>query len=225
MQLRALEGLGASAEAAGDADEAHRLYGQALTAARALGSASDVGHTAVALALTTASRGEHEAAEALALEAITAARTIRASALVADVLLQAGVVALERGDLLTAMARHREALALSVDAGRPTHVSDALSGLAVGLAARGRHAAAVEVFATAATVLDEVSEPPEQGLHRDCHDRGLAVARGALSPDAFDAAWAAGAAVRLADIRTDGPWMDDPWMDDPDRMSQRRRSL
>lgn len=70
--------------------------------------------------------------------------------------------------------------------------------------AGGDLACGVALFGRAEGILADVGAPPEKGLHRDCYDRALAVARVGLPVAAFDAAWADGWRCRTQPLACEG---------------------
>jgi non-specific serine/threonine protein kinase len=107
-----------------------------------------------------------------------------------------GDLARARGDLAGALAHYRESLALAGDSGHRLWQADALEGVAAVAAAWGQPERAARLHGAAAAVREQMGEAVPPWV-RPARERDLAAARAALAPDAFDAAWAAGAALPL----------------------------
>ena len=75
-------------------------------------------------------------------------------------------------------------------------VAGALEGIAGVARDRDEPEVAARLFAAAATLREEIGGVRE-GADQAEYDRDLAATRAALGDDAFDAAWAAGAALTL----------------------------
>lgn len=106
-----------------------------------------------------------------------------------------GDLARAGGDPNGALERYQESLALAQESGEQLFAANALDGVACAATARGRpeRAARLHAAATLRERLGASSAPWEHpGLARD-----LAAARAALGSAAFEAAWAAGAALTL----------------------------
>ena len=105
-----------------------------------------------------------------------------------------GDLARARGDLDAALGRYRESLQLAQKSGVLLRAANALDGVAGVAAARGDAVRAVRLYGATAALRERLGAalPPYERL---VHERNLAAARAALSPDAFAAAWAAGAVL------------------------------
>jgi non-specific serine/threonine protein kinase len=107
-----------------------------------------------------------------------------------------GDVARARGDLDGAVARYRECLAPTEDSSHQLWVANALDGVAAVAAVRGQPERAARLHGAAAALRERMGAAVAP-WERPAYERDLAAARAALAPDAFDAAWAAGAAQPL----------------------------
>ena len=133
-----------------------------------------------------------------------------------------GDLAHARGDLAGALARYREGLAVAREGGHPLWEADALDGVAAVAAARGQPERAAQWHGAAAALRDRHGARVAP-FERPTYERRVAEARAALGPAAFEAAWAAGAALppeaaiaeALADETATAPTGDAPAAPDP----------
>lgn len=101
-----------------------------------------------------------------------------------------GIAALDKGADAQAAA-HRESLTIVWGLGYREGVAECLGDLA-GFAARGgAPVQAARLFGAAEALREATGAPLEPGLH-DRHERLVAAARAALTPDEFAATWADG---------------------------------
>jgi predicted ATPase/DNA-binding CsgD family transcriptional regulator len=105
----------------------------------------------------------------------------------------------DRGDLDGAMARYSEAVQMAQELGDRLLLADALAGVASVAAIRGQPERAARLYGAAAALREEIGVPDE-GQERPASERRVTAVRAALSPEAFAAAWAAGAALPLAAV-------------------------
>jgi DNA-binding CsgD family transcriptional regulator len=107
-----------------------------------------------------------------------------------------GDLARARGDLDAALSRYRESLELAQKSGVLLRAANALDGVVGVAAARGDAERAVRLYGATAALRERLGAalPPYERL---VHEQNLAAARASLGPAAFDAAWAAGAALPL----------------------------
>jgi non-specific serine/threonine protein kinase len=116
-----------------------------------------------------------------------------------DTLRSLGDLARDRGDLDGAMARYTESVKLAQDHGDRLFLANALTGVAGVAAARGQPERAARLYGAAAALRDEIGVPDEV-WERPTYERRVASVRAALSPEAFAAAWGAGAKLPLAAV-------------------------
>jgi predicted ATPase/DNA-binding CsgD family transcriptional regulator len=180
-------------------DEAVTTMDRALTLFLDLEPAAIAGATHVGLAYTRRgliARVGGDLAGAVGYLA-EAARRLRAAGhtwALSETLRYLGDVARDRGDLAEALVHYRTCLEAAREGGDQIFVADALDGVAGIAAARGKPEQAARLAGAAATLrerLDAAVAPWE----RSAHERQLAAVRIALSPEAFAAAWAEGAAL------------------------------
>jgi predicted ATPase/DNA-binding CsgD family transcriptional regulator len=187
--LEALLGSATTAEFLGDDATAISLFERVLARARGV---SD-GLTAVALVqLADAAyrTGDDDRAATLADEALVACRAYPLARVIA--LQNLAQVTLARGDPARAAELYAESLTLSQQIA-PLDITDALSGLAGVALALHQPQQAAQLLGAVATLL-EIVQRPIVGHHAQ-HSRALGAARAALSPAAFEEAWAAGRAL------------------------------
>jgi non-specific serine/threonine protein kinase len=105
-----------------------------------------------------------------------------------------GDLARARGDLAGALTRYRESLEVAWESGHPLWEADALDGMAAVAAARSQPEWAARWYGAAAA-LRERHGARVAPFESPAYKRRMAAARAALGPAAFEAAWAAGAAL------------------------------
>jgi serine/threonine-protein kinase PknK len=103
-----------------------------------------------------------------------------------------------RGDLDAALGRYRESLATAEDSGHFLFVADALDGVAAVAAARGEAERAARLHGAAAALRERLGTAVAS-WEQPAHEQRLAAVRAALGEEAFAAAWAAGAALPVAE--------------------------
>jgi non-specific serine/threonine protein kinase len=193
---RLLMRLAAKVWAAGDAARAEAVLAEARRLLTEAGSAADVAVTLSEAGHLALAGGDHARARACYAESVALLRAGGGAARLAGPLAGLGAAALAEGDLGEAARRHREALELRRGHGDRAGVSLSLDGLAALAAARGQPAAAARLHAAAAALRAALGMPvpffPAFGV---LVDRQVAALRRRLGAAAFDAAWAAGAAL------------------------------
>ncbi len=157
------------------------------------------------LALTAWQEGDLAEAEALCVRGLDLSHTLRDAdgyALPASQQATWGLIARARGDLASAHGRFRECLRLAHVLNLWAPLLAGLDGLAGLAAAKGHPEEAVRLFATTAATRGAqgaVRSPALEALYA----ADLAAARANLTPQARDAAQAAGAALSLLQAATD----------------------
>jgi non-specific serine/threonine protein kinase len=190
--LEAMFGFAAIAESQGDEARATPLYEDVLTRAR--GKSDDL----VAFALGNLSyaayqRGDLDRAAALAEEALAGRPRQPNTQMI--VWCSVAQVALERGEVERAARVYADVLAMGRTLTYPSAIADGLAGFAGVAAASGRSSLAARLLGAAALVLERHSLA---GVSYEVqHERALAAARAALSPEAFEQGWAAGRVLSL----------------------------
>ncbi len=149
------------------------------------------GHIAIAA-------GDAEGAIRYLEEALRRQRGLSFTWGLGNILRLLGDLARDRGDDERAMAFYHESVELARDDGDDRRLlAEALAGIAGVAAAEGRWEVAVRHYGAAAAQRKQIGAPVE-AADRSAHERGLALARAALPPAAFAAAWAGGAALTTA---------------------------
>ena len=119
-----------------------------------------------------------------------------------------GDLSLARGDQEGALAAYRESLEVARDRGERRFLAEAMVGIAGVIAVREQPERAPRLLAAAAALREQLDAP--QGWGRPIHERAEAGARTVLSPEAFAAAWAAGASLPLEEAITEALHATDP---------------
>lgn len=184
--------LGRVAHAEDDIATAGRLFEEALAAARFAG----VNSTAAVHGLgeVAEARGDDCAARRFFEDALALARSSGDRAAVACALYTLGNLARRQGDHERAGLLHNEALVLQARMGNTAGVAASLEAVAALGAETGRCDRAARLLG-AADALRRTNGYVLSPSERSCHESGLALVRQRLSPEKFEEAWAAGAAL------------------------------
>lgn len=176
--------------AAAELDASFRLVAQLMPGVAALCRA---GQAQVALAQARPEEARRYASEAhdLGQETDTVAAMERAR------LVQASLVRLD-GDAHTAEDLLHEALDLAREVAHLPQVCDVLDALAGAVADQGRFEESARLLGAAQAQRDGIGYA-RFPVHRPSHEADVTVVRDALRPEAFDEAWAEGAALSLDD--------------------------
>jgi non-specific serine/threonine protein kinase len=183
-------------------DEAATTMDRALTVFRELEPTAIAGSVHLSLAfsrrgLIARVGGDRSGADRYLDEAAQRLRAAGHTWALSETLRYRGDVARDRGDRAGALARYRESLEAAREGGDRIFLADALGGVA-GASVRGDPERAARLHGAAAALRDRLGAtvaPWEQ----PAHERDLATVRAALTPEAFAAAQAAGAALPLAE--------------------------
>jgi non-specific serine/threonine protein kinase len=108
----------------------------------------------------------------------------------------------DRGDLDGAMARYAEAVQMAQKLGDGLLLAESLAGVASVFAARGQPERAARLYGATAALRAQIGVA-EEGQERPDTERRVTAVRRALSPDAFAAAWSAGASLPLTAVVTE----------------------
>jgi len=207
MTAMALQGLGQVHLQRGSLSEAAAYTEDALNLA--LASEAEDASLSAFISLTAANLGQI----ALAQRDLPAARAYLEDALqrqralgfgwgMGDTLRYLGDVEREGGDHQQAALYYRESVELAQSHGDRRFLAEVLAGIAMLCATRGQSAAAARLFSAATALHEQVGAPVER-WERPAFDRGMALVRSALTPDAFAEAWRAGATQPPATIALD----------------------
>jgi non-specific serine/threonine protein kinase len=139
--------------------------------------------------------GDYTRARELAEERIALHRQSGSRLDLLNMLLHRGEVALDEDDAAAAGSAFREALTLARQAGSEGHASAALEALGTVAVLRGQAERAARLFGAMAALGGSIGNWP---LNPERQERSLEAARAALGVEAFEAAWAAGRAMALA---------------------------
>jgi serine/threonine-protein kinase PknK len=200
----ALQELGLVLMHRGDFDQAAVRMGKSLEIFEMLESDISTGSQLLSLAHANLaqillSKGEVERASAHADEAIQVQRAFGFAWALGDTLRIVGDVAREQGDLARAVDAYRESLTLTRDNGDRRFLTNALAALADVAAIQGQFERACRLYAATTALWDKFGVGVET-WQRSWHDRGIALVRSALSPEKFDATWAAGSKMALSAV-------------------------
>jgi tetratricopeptide (TPR) repeat protein len=191
-----LASLGAMDIEEGDLDRGRHRLEQAVSLARRSGDQSAVAYSLANLAYLEFQEGNLDHAQDL-----FASATMQAASFQWDLLVSVGHrwlawIQLRRGDLTEAVTKTRAALRSARERGDRSTMLGALRVYAVLQEARGHQAAAARVYGLARHV-DPAPGTYSSVLFGPCQEERLAAVRAALSPDAFEAAWAEGQQTTL----------------------------
>ena len=185
-----LLGLGDIARNQGDAEQVQALCTDSLASFRELGEQWAIGFSLNSLALAAFMTGDLARAHALATESVAVLRSTGSGSGVAEALATLGYIAGAQGALTQAREALIESLALAQSTGPRWLVPAGLEGLAELAAAEGAAEQAARLLG-AATSRDAVPVPRPK-YRQAAYERVVASARGALTADAWAAAWASG---------------------------------
>jgi serine/threonine-protein kinase PknK len=188
----------------GDYDLAASIMEQSLSHYRELESLIVTGPFFLSLAHAnlgqiSLARGDIDLAELHAGEALQRQQAVGFVWALGDTLRIIGNVAFIRGDYDKALSAYRESTALTLDNGDRRFLTNAVTAIADVLAAQGAAEQAVRLYA-AATVHREQIGSGTEAWQRTLHEHGMSRVRAELSPEAFDAAWAAGSVLPLSTV-------------------------
>jgi predicted ATPase/DNA-binding CsgD family transcriptional regulator len=114
-----------------------------------------------------------------------------------DTLRIRGDLALDLGNVAGAMDFYRESLEIARDHGDRRFIIYALTGIATVSAAQGKSQRSVRLHGAVAAMRGQIDMPLD-AWQLPRYERGLALARSALSPEAFEAAWSLGKGLSLS---------------------------
>lgn len=189
----ALLGLGRLA-GADDAQAARASLEQALAVARESTLAHIVPRCLVDLGRLAARDDDADGAEQLLVEALQSARQSGDKIGEAHALSELGQTATARGDHQRAGSLHHQALALHANIGDPAGIADSLHALAGTAARHDRFTEAARLLGAAHSIRDTHGYIPATDRQRE-HELHLRMARDGLNQEAFQTAWAQGAAL------------------------------
>jgi len=189
----ALIELGSVAALAGEGARADALHAEAAALARRTGLRRGTAHVANEMGLAARARGQPERALALHRQALAIHRA-QLPTRVARTLGQLGCTEARLGQLDAAEAHLREAAALALATPQPPTAALVLVGSAWVAAGRGDHERAARLLGAAAATRDRVGVPAVGAERQEANLLGREAAA-ALTPEAFQAATAAGRAL------------------------------
>lgn len=191
----ALVFLGGVGEFRGDDATAWSRYEEARALFEKLGDPLGTAVSISNLADTAYRRGEYTQAVALARDVLAVGRAARLPVLMANALATVGAAAAALGDGPSTRAALRENLSVARGLSYHFSVADALAGVADVALTDGDPAAATRLLGAARAFIGRAGA--RRLLHEDVFQRARRAAEAALDPQAFAAAWTAGAALTL----------------------------
>jgi predicted ATPase/class 3 adenylate cyclase/Tfp pilus assembly protein PilF len=193
---RCLGNLGNLAYAQQDYSTARSLYEDALTMCRELGDKRGVAMSLGNLGGVCLDLGDHDAARALYDESLEIDRALGDKQGVAYDLSNLGLVAFRVGDYVSARSLYRESLALRLGMDDQRGTATLLESFAGLEAQLGRTRPATRLWAAADALRRSIGSPMPANDRAE-YDRMVALARAAVSDEAFAADWAAGQALTV----------------------------
>ena len=182
----------------GDLAEARRALDDCLTLRRGLGDRRGWPKDLHNLGYLAQAADDDDRAAALSGESLALARAVGDARIVGFALVNLGLIQRRRGDRATARGSLREGLTHHAALGEVGGCAEALEALAALAADDGDGARAARWLAAAATARTAHGVPASPAPRAEV-DRRVADLRAGLGVARFDAAWAAGAALPLAD--------------------------
>lgn len=195
----ALKSLGSVAFEQGDAQSARTLFAESLSIARQLGLKGDIPWLLIDLVGGLARlEGNYSQAAALYHESLTGHRELGDKPGIAWVGQNLGYVARHERDYQQAAVHFIESLLSFQELGQPWGVALCVAGLAGVARSRGLTESAARLLGASRRLLDSIGYEMERE-DRIEYDRDLAAVRSKLGEQAFDAAWAQGAAMTVGE--------------------------
>jgi non-specific serine/threonine protein kinase len=191
--------LGHIARARSELPEAAELLEAAVAAFRGVGDEVSVILPLAALGFTVALLGDRERATRLCEQAVSVARQSGASGRLAIALIYLGQVASALGETRRAAEALQEGLKLSREWDSAWGMAECLEGLAVVAAAENQSERAARLLGAAARLRQAIGAAVHP-VDRSDHERAVAASQSALGSNAYDAAWAAGGAMRVDEV-------------------------
>lgn len=201
-ELTALCWLANIAWRSGDFIAAKAFTGEALAFERAREMHDRIGKSLFELGVIAFFAGDLDEAAARFEEALPLCRAVRFELDTGMVLSSLAWVRIEQGRYDEAATLLRESIELNWSIRHLSQLTWCFSFAARIAAGLGEPAAAARLFGVEAA-LREREQVPVPLLERDMYERAVGTVRAALAPDAFAAAWAAGAALPLDDAITE----------------------
>jgi non-specific serine/threonine protein kinase len=197
----ALLGMGIVDLQRGAAEQAASWTGQSLPVFQELETSAVAGAQFLSVAYANLgqvalTRGDTAAAAGYLDEALRRQRSLDFSWGLGDTLRILGDLAREQGEHEQALACYREGLELIHAHGDRRFIAEALAGTASLAAERGQGELAARLYGATERLRDQLGVST-MGWDRAAYERAVARARAAMTPEAFAAAWTAGAALPL----------------------------
>ena len=181
-----------------DYETAERVVRDSLTAYREHGLTDRIAGALNVLGDLALLGGDQARATACYQESLALWRDLRGMPGIASALHKLGQVSRRAGDPAQARALFTESLTLQRELGNQQGVAECLAALAATIADAGQPEPAAQIFAASATLIARIGVPfaPADQLTLEAD---ISTTRALLGPALWDAAWAAGAALSIAD--------------------------
>lgn len=189
--------LGNVAHDRGDLDGAETALVEALAVARAADRPYALAHCLVALGGLRVSQGQPDDAASLLAEGEAVARAHGLRHAISTALLEQARLRRRAGDCEQAARAAIQAVQLQEALGDAPGLVDSLEELGGARATQGQCRTACRLFAAASAARDRqgIVRPPIRTID---YDLDVALARGGLTPQGWDAVWAAGASLSMS---------------------------
>jgi tetratricopeptide (TPR) repeat protein len=177
------------------------VFEETVALYRSIGEPQGIRLTLWGLGMVALGEGHYRRAASLLEEALAVARKLGHVSKAAGCLADLGVVALHESDYGRAAALFQESLRLAPQVEEELVIGECLWGVAVVATAQGQLGRAVRLWG-AATALGYALSLPSDAVH-PLEEHLLLPAKETLGPDAFEAEWTKGQAMRRADAIAD----------------------
>ena len=194
-----LNNLGNAAHEEGDYPAARALHEESLGLQRQLGNQRGIANSLLALGHVALEEGNYAGGRGLYEQGLTVRRHLGDQKGIAVALIALGSVTHTEGDGEGAQTLYAQSLAHSHQIGDRHSAAYSLEGLASAAASQGETTRGTQLWGAADALRVQIGAPLPASDRRK-HEQAVAEARAALGDRAFAAAWAAGQAMRLAQV-------------------------
>ncbi len=201
-----LNSLGTVAQSQQDRVTAQRFYEEALVLFRELGDQPYLARLLNNLGVMAQEAGNYGPAYTYHSESLTLRRALGDQLGIAMSLANLGEVAQSQGKSAQAIAHYVESLTLRAELGDKEGIAYCLEGLADIAGARGQPKRAARLWGAAETLREDLGVPLPPSA-RERYDQSVAGARAAFGTTQFEAAFAAGRSMSLAQVAAEAQAM------------------